>query len=57
MVILTYYLGPVRVISGAWDGMHCMIVAFPGHAHLLFGTYQGYNGCLSWYAMYDCGIS
>ena len=37
--------------------MHCMIMTFPGHTHELFGTYQGYIGCFSWYALYDCDVS
>ena len=52
-----YYLGPIRVILGAWVGMHFMIVAFPGHSHLLSGTCQGYIGCWGLYALYDCDAS
>ena len=29
------------VILGAWVGMHFMIVTFPGHTNLLFGTCHG----------------
>ena len=32
----------MRVILGALVGMHCLIVAFPRHTHLLFGTCHGY---------------
>ena len=45
------------VITRALVGMHCMILMFPGHTHLLFGTLQGYIGCLSWYAVYHCDVS
>ena len=53
----THYLGPVRIILGAWVGMLCMIVTFPSHTHLLFGTFQGYIGCLGWYALNDSDVS
>ena len=42
---------------GAWVGLYCMNVTFSGHTHLLVGTYQGYIGCLGWYALYICDVS
>ena len=49
-----HFLDMSRVILGAWFGMHCMIVTFPGHTHLLFGYVKGYIRCLVWYALFDC---
>ena len=48
----THFLDISRAILGAF-GMHCMIVTFPGHAHLLFEYVKGYIRCLVLYALYD----
>ena len=55
---------PFQVKLTFWDlsGLYwvlglVIIVTFPGHTHLLVGTYQGDIGCLGWYALFDSGVS
>ena len=40
----THYLGPFRVIFGAWVGMQCLILTFPGQITYYLGPVKVISG-------------